>query len=87
VLVYRYDGSGVFKFTVDGSTQTSSNLGTVTGMSGGTGNNQFLIGWQDAWGTTKYQGDISELIVVPTNISDTDAASFRTYAQSEWGGL
>ncbi|HEX6274698.1 MAG TPA: hypothetical protein VFZ53_16765, partial [Polyangiaceae bacterium] len=88
VVAYRYDGAGVFKLTVDGATQTSSNLGTVGDMQGGPDLlNQFIIGWQDLWGSTRYAGDLSELVVIPSHVSDTTVARFRAYAQAEWGGL
>jgi hypothetical protein len=94
VLAYRYDGAGVFKLTVDGSTnescpatQPSCYLGTVNAMVGGPSTNELLLGWSDGPGYTKFHGDISEIVVVPEAISDEQVQNFRTYAQGTWGGL
>jgi hypothetical protein len=34
-----------------------------------------------------FRGDLSELAVVPGNVSDAAVTAFRSYAQQTWGGL
>jgi hypothetical protein len=89
VVAYSY-ATGVYTFTVDGVTLPNPDpapVDPVSSMIGGSGNNQLLIGWQDAWGTAKFKGDISEIVVVPSRLSQTELDNFRTYAQLKWGGL
>jgi hypothetical protein len=47
----------------------------------------FLIGATSYLPTSMFRGEIAELVVVPSSISDADVANFRSYAQQTWGGL
>jgi len=90
VLAFRYDGGGVFRLSVDGSLATSYNaspFSPVGPMYGGPGLSQVLIGWGDAWAGLKYKGDISELVLVPRNITNAEVDAYCAYASSQWHGL
>lgn len=89
VLAFRYD-SGVFRFSVDGSSATEVNVppfAAVGELVGGADMNQLLIGWLDAWGDMRFKGDISELVFVPSLLADTDVDAFCAYAADRWTGL
>jgi len=49
--------------------------------------NTFLVGATSYLPTGLFRGDISELVIVPSSISDADLASFREYARRTWAGL
>jgi cysteine-rich repeat protein len=82
VVAWRYSPE-VMKLTVDGSTVTSSSLASINPLYLDT----FLIGVNNPLGFNLFHGDISELAVLPSSISDEAVAEFRSYAQATWGGL
>jgi hypothetical protein len=82
VVAWRYSPE-VLKVTIDDETFTSStqsSLGTISPT-------VFLVGARSDLPTQLFSGDISELVVIPSEISDADVANFREYAQAAWGGL
>lgn len=84
VVVYRYDGAGTATIKVDGV--GSPALLTPNAVSPIDGNNtQLLIGREDAFFNYYFKGDISELVIVGSAISDADAAHFLAYANTSWG--
>jgi RHS repeat-associated protein len=73
------------KLTIDGTTIQSS--GTGTSSLGVVNLKTFLVGASNHIANALFHGDISELAVIPTSITDTAVRSFTSYAQNEWGGL
>jgi RHS repeat-associated protein len=82
VLAWRY-ASDVAKITMDGATVSLTNSTPLTAI----GATEFLVGAANDVSSSLFAGDISELAVVPSEISDAQLASFENYAQNEWGGL
>jgi hypothetical protein len=80
-VVWRF-APGVMKVTVDGSTtsQPVGSIGTITP-------DAFILGAQNYLPTGLFSGDISELALIPSSISDDQVANLRLYAQSQWHGL
>jgi RHS repeat-associated protein len=82
VVVWRFTPE-VARFTVDGVTKEVTNatsLGPITPTS-------FLVGTATNFAPTLFKGHIAELAVIPRSLTDAEVASFRSYAQQEWGGL
>ena len=73
----------VLKVTVDGTTSSSPTLASLDTVLLDT----FLIGARTDLPTWLFQGDISELVVIPSTLSDSEVEQFRTNAKNYWGGL
>ena len=82
VIAWRY-AAGVARMTLDGATVSVTNTGPL----GSIGGSEFLVGAVNDVAWTFFRGDIAELAVVPSSISDAQLESFESYAQAEWGGL
>jgi RHS repeat-associated protein len=78
VVAWRYQ-NGTAKLTVDGTTQTQtqSPLGPIPP-------DWILMGASNGYGSD-FNGDLSELAVIPRSISDSELARFNAYANTEWG--
>jgi hypothetical protein len=83
VVAWRFGGE-VSKLTVDGVTTTSPAQPSLSAIST---DNTFLLGVTSALPTGMFTGDIAELVVVPSSLSDVDVAGFRAYALQKWGGM
>ena len=81
VVVWRYS-AGDLRIMVDG-TPTFSSQTPIRPLTLET----FLIGANSYWPTDMFRGQIAELVVVPSSLSDLDIGKFRTYAQQKWQGL
>jgi RHS repeat-associated protein len=84
VVVWRYSPSAT-KLTVDGATIQSTATDTPT--LGAVSLKTFLIGASNHVANAIFHGDISELVVISTFISDTAVRDFITYAKNEWDGF
>jgi hypothetical protein len=84
VVAWRFipGTTDVMKITVDQTTYTNDSLTSLGQLSV----DKLLVGSRSDY-TWLFNGDISELVVVPSTVSDSDVANFRNYAQCEWGGL
>jgi RHS repeat-associated protein len=81
VVAWRYS-NGVAKLTIDGVTRTQAQSAIGNFVT-----DWFLMGVASGYPTGIFNGDISELAIIPRSISDTAVARFNDYAQAEWGGL
>jgi hypothetical protein len=82
VVAWRFSPH-TMKITVDGTTYESAEQEPLGAISV----DMFLMGARTNLPTWLYQGDISELVVVGSSLSDTDVANFRAYAKLNWEGL
>jgi hypothetical protein len=82
VVAWRFSPE-VMKVTVDGTTYTSSSQSSLDNIS----LTHLIIGARSDLPTWLFQGDISEIAVIPGSISDAEVSNFREYAEMVWGGL
>ncbi len=47
----------------------------------------FLVGSGDTSGTGRFTGNISEIVVVPRELTDAEVEQFKLYAYKKWGGI
>ena len=82
IVVWRFSANS-FQLTVDGTTQTSGTQAPFGPLTFDT----FILGAKTTLPTGLFQGSVSELVVVPAAVSDTDVAAFHAYAELAWGPL
>ncbi len=80
IVVWRFSPD-TFTLTVDGTTQSSVAQAPVGPLSFDT----LVMGAKTTLPTGLFQGSVSELVVVPAFVSDTDVTAFHDYAELAWG--
>jgi hypothetical protein len=84
VIIWRYAPSDqTLKIMVDGAPSSSTQLPAIPDA----GPLPLIIGAKNLLATGLFQGNLSELVVTPTTVSDEDAQNFTEYAQNTWAGL
>jgi RHS repeat-associated protein len=82
VVAWRYSPSNhSMKVTLDGTTTSSSSMpaiGPLTSM-------PFIVGAKSLLPTGLFQGDISELVITNTTLTDAEVQNFTEYARINWG--
>lgn len=84
VVTGRHDGSNVTVWVDGVQKDTTAASGTINQVSG----RQFYVGSLHATGTPGnfgFGGDICELLVYPSNLSDVNRAAVEAYLATKWG--
>jgi hypothetical protein len=78
-VVWRFSPE-TLKITVDGTTTTMArpSIGVISP-------DAFLVGAGSYLATNLFKGDIAELAIFPTALTDAEVASLRAYEDAEWG--
>jgi hypothetical protein len=82
VLAWRY-APELIRLSVDGANVPSGALSALGAVSP----EMMLLGADSGFASAFLNGQIAELSVIPRSLSDTEVASFGSYAQAEWGGV
>jgi len=84
VIVWRYaPDTQKLKVTVDGAMASSESLPAVDALPP----MPAFIGVSSPLPTGFFSGDISELVIVPSTVDDTQVANFTQYARNTWTSL
>jgi hypothetical protein len=84
VVAWRYSpDSQTIKLTVDGATSVSSVMAPLEPLPP----LSLLIGAGTSLPTRLFHGDLSELAIVASALSDADVENFTDYARLQWSGL
>lgn len=81
-VVWRYEPDSL-TVTVDGQSMTPVAFPPADPISASV----FLVGMQSYLPTGLFNGDLGELAVVPSRITDAQVGAFQNYVMQEWGGL
>jgi RHS repeat-associated protein len=82
VVAWRYTPE-VAKLTVDDATTVVTHPSSLANLT----LTEMVIGATSGSGNGLFNGDISEIAIIPRSLTDAEITSFRSYAQAEWGGL
>ena len=87
VVAWRFaagdNAPGTMKITVDGTLYSETQTTTLANLP----LDMLIVGARTNLPTWLFQGDISELVLFDSAISDNDVTNFRCYARQKWGGL
>jgi hypothetical protein len=84
VIAWRYrPSSQVLDVTVDGTKSSSTPFAPIANIP----TLPLIIGARSTLPTGLLNGDISELVIVPTDLADADVQNFTAYARNHWSGL